>query len=97
MKDMSTWAKIAFGSGIIAIILVLTAFAGYLFTSQEERTVLAQAATVVACFGLFCGILGFDKKIKINEEQSEIGVKREETNVQDIDSAEESVTEKTAE
>lgn len=61
MNDLSVWFKYALGCVAIAAVLVVAALAGYLFTGTQEIAVLAQIASIIGFFGLFCGILGLEE------------------------------------
>lgn len=47
---------------ILAVIALLISFATYLFSTLDERTLLAQAACMFALLGIVIGLLTFDEK-----------------------------------
>lgn len=49
---------------IAAVLLLLLSFASYIFSTQDMRLMLAQAACIIAVLGIIVGFLSFDDKSK---------------------------------
>lgn len=59
---MYDWIKIAFGCAVVAALLLLCAFLGYLFADKEEITIVAQISVFVGIFAFVCALLGLKEK-----------------------------------